>query len=257
MHMTIGLSSIEEKKLNSNDDYLMNIQKLDEELAGYFSTTLVVDENLTRQLVSFQANKQRAHYRWYKYKEAFSQSLIEYLIIKYKINKGKVLDPFAGAGTTLFACSDLGYDADGIELLPVGQKIIEANILARSDHKKKIIDRLTYWNSEKIWNTEGNTKDFEVLRITQGAYPKGTEFKIKRYLSDIERENSEVKDILLFALLCVLESISFTRKDGQYLRWDYRSGRRNGKNTFDKGSIFSFDEAIKKNLEKYCSIYQV
>jgi len=246
--MNIGLSSIQEKKLNSNDDYLMNIQKLDDELAGYFSTALAVDENLTRQLVSFQANKQRAHYRWYKYKEAFSHSLIEYLITKYKINKGKVLDPFAGAGTTLFTCSEFGYDADGIELLPVGQKIIDANILVRSGYKKKIIDRLTYWNSEKIWNKEGDTKDFEVLRITQGAYPKDTELKIKRYLYDIEQENAEVREILLFALLCVLESISFTRKDGQYLRWDYRSGRRNGKNTFDKGSIFSFDEAITKKF---------
>jgi hypothetical protein len=32
--------------------------------------------NLTRSLLSFQANKTRAAYRWYKYKEAFSASFI-------------------------------------------------------------------------------------------------------------------------------------------------------------------------------------
>jgi len=249
--MNIGSSlSVQEAKSSLSDNYLMNIQKLDLELTSYFSSRMVVDENLTRRLVSFQANKDRAYFRWYKYKEAFSCSLVEYLITKYQVNKGKVFDPFAGAGTTLFASSDLGYDADGIELLPVGQKIIEANILVRSEHKKDIIDRITYWNSKKIWNKEGNAKDFEVLRITKSAYPRDTELKIKRYLHDFEKENLEVRVILLFALLCVLESISFTRKDGQYLRWDYRSGRRNGKNTFNKGKILSFDEAITNKLKE-------
>jgi DNA modification methylase len=51
-------------------------------------------------------------------------------------------------------------------------------------------------------------------------------------------------------LLCVLESISFTRKDGQYLRWDHRSGRRQGKKVFDKGPILSFDKAIHGKLEQ-------
>jgi hypothetical protein len=55
---------------------------------------------------------------------------------------------------------------------------------------------------------------------------------------------------LLFALLCVLESISFTRKDGQYLRWDYRSGRRQGKKRFDKGVILPFHKAITDKLHQ-------
>jgi DNA modification methylase len=59
--------------------------------------------------------------------------------------------------------------------------------------------------------------------------------------------------VLRFALLCVLESISFTRKDGQYLRWDYRSGRRQGARPFDKGEIIKFDKAICDKLEE---IYQ-
>jgi DNA modification methylase len=51
-------------------------------------------------------------------------------------------------------------------------------------------------------------------------------------------------------LLCVLESISYTRKDGQYLRWDYRAGRTSGKKPFDKGKILSFDEAVSKKLHE-------
>ncbi len=245
--------NVEQKPSDSmcmDDDYLIKIQKLDLSLADYFSDKLIVDENLTRKLVSFQANKTRSHYRWYKYKEAFSADLVEYLFEKYHVNKGKILDPFAGSGTALFATSSIGYDSDGIELLPVGQKIIEANIITRSHHKQSVIERLKYWLSETVWNKDGETQDFEIFRITEGAYSRETNHKIKRYLNELNHEEPENRNVLLFVLLCVLESISYTRKDGQYLRWDYRSGRRKGKNTFNKGKILSFDEAINSKISE-------
>jgi DNA modification methylase len=251
--MSVSLKSLSKSEqvedTNMSDNYLANIQKLDACLADYYSAKLVVDKNLNRKLVSFQANKARTHYRWYKYKEAFSATLVEYLFRKYHVNKGEILDPFAGSGTSLFACSSLGYHAEGIEVLPVGQKIIEANIIARSQNKDNFIKRINYWISKKVWNKDGKYKEFEVLRITDGAYPKKTERMIGRFLFELDNEELGVREILLFALLCVVESISFTRKDGQYLRWDYRSGRREGKNTFNKGRIQSFDEAITRKLK--------
>jgi hypothetical protein len=56
--------------------------------------------------------------------------------------------------------------------------------------------------------------------------------------------------VLHFALLCVLESVSFTRKDGQYLRWDGRSGRKLGNKEFNKGPILDFDQAIDAKLRE-------
>ena len=239
------------KTENTEDDILWGqIEELDKSLTKYFPDTLAVDNALTRKLVSFQANKTRTYYRWYKYKEAFSADLVEYLFRKYKVVKGKILDPFAGAGTALFVCSSLGYDSEGIELLPIGQKIIEANVLARGTNKQRIVSGLESWVLQKPWNADGEIKDFEVLRITDGAYPQKTHHKIGRYLNELEGEPSETREILLFALLCVLESISYTRKDGQYLRWDYRSGHRSGKNPFDKGKILAFDEAIVEKLNE-------
>ena len=105
-----------------NDMLLGQIEELDKSLTEYFPETLVIDNALTRKLVSFQANKARTYYRWYKYKEAFSADLVDYLFRKYSVIKGKILDPFAGSGTALFACSALGYNAEGIELLPIGKK---------------------------------------------------------------------------------------------------------------------------------------
>ena len=245
-----AIQEIERTEDAQGDMLLRQIEELDKSLIEYFLDTLVVDNALTRKLVSFQANKARTYYKWYKYKEAFSADLVEYLFRKYRVVKGKILDPFAGAGTALFVCSSLGYHSEGIELLPVGQKIIQANVLARGANKQSIISGLENWLLQKPWNTEGAIKDFEVLRITDGAYPEKTHHKIGRYLNELESKPSETKEILLFALLCVLESISYTRKDGQYLRWDYRSGRRNGKNSFDKGNILPFDVAIVEKLNE-------
>ncbi len=248
--MLVGL---EKEPLSIENNFFTKIKTLNTELNDYFSNLFIIDKCLTRKIVSFQANKNQEYYRWYKYKEAFSSKLVEYLFNKYPVNPGPILDPFAGSGTALFTCSNLGYEANGIEVLPIGQKIIEANILARSNYKENIINRLQTWLSETIWNNEGKTLDFRVLRITKGAYPKKTEYQIKRYLYELLRENPKEKKMLFFVLLCVLESISYTRKDGQFLRWDYRSGRGYRKNTFNKGEVLSFHQAITNKLKEIIS----
>lgn len=226
---------------------LERIRELDEELHKYFERGMKVDKNLSRKLVSFQANKNCSQFRWYKYKEAFSADIVKYFLEKYE-SQGSVFDPFAGAGTTLFAAEELGYVTDGIELLPIGQQIIKARQIASGGLDDGHIERLKIWRDKKLWKKASLGDGLPTLRITERAYPKETEDSIRRYLKAIESEQAEVADLLLFALLCVLESISYTRKDGQYLRWDYRSGRRQGQNTFNKGEILPFDKAIFHKL---------
>ncbi len=96
---------------------LDEIERLNQDLYQDFKDKFHLDVSLSRALVSFQANKSREVYRWYKFKEAFSASLVEYLLEKDKIVNGTILDPFAGSGTALFAVIAKGLNADGIELL--------------------------------------------------------------------------------------------------------------------------------------------
>src|SRR2546422_5517381 len=103
---------------------LKEIEALNLEAEQRWRGKLKVDSSLTRSLVSFQANKGRAVYRWFKYKEAFSAGLIEVLLSRYKIADGILLDPFAGTGTAMFAAAAQGMEAAGIELLPIGQTVI-------------------------------------------------------------------------------------------------------------------------------------
>jgi DNA modification methylase len=239
---------VEEAELR--DRRIGEIEQLDARLRNHFRQQFVVQPSLTRPLVSFQANKGRPVYRWYKYKEAFSAALVEHLLEKYGVTSGKILDPFAGSGTALFAASDMGLDADGIELLPIGQQIIATKQILDSEFTTEDFGALAAWRSEKPWNRQGGIVPVPELRITRGAYPEDTRAGIEHYQAACQRENPRVQAVLRFALLCVLESISYTRKDGQYLRWDYRSGRTQGKKRFDKGSIANFDQAICAKIDE-------
>jgi DNA modification methylase len=229
--------------------YIDRIATIDHNLSKCFKQAFYVDKSLTRQLVSFQANKDRNAYRWYKYKEAFSAELVEYLLQRYHVAKGKILDPFAGVGTTLFTTAQLGYPADGIELLPVGQEVIDARKCA-DEITPDEVEVLKRWRDEQPWKNCTHSSNLNTLRITREAYPHKTEEEIVKYLHQIKKERPPVSNLLKFALLCVLESVSFTRKDGQYLRWDSRSGRKNGHKPFDKGEIYTFREAIVKKLDE-------
>ncbi len=227
------------------------VESLEERLESRFSDVLRVDPSLTRKIVSYQDNKDKPFYRWFKYKEAYSATLVEYLLNKYDVHRGGIFDPFAGIGTTLFASALLGYNSEGIELLPVGQQIIKNRQYAEFVISKSKLRILKKWYEESPWKINKSPQKVNSFRITEGAYPSDNEKQIGQYLAELSKiKDSNIKRLMLFALMCVLESVSYTRKDGQYLRWDYRSGRGNGSNTFDKGRIYSFEDAIRIKLKQ-------
>jgi DNA modification methylase len=229
---------------------LEEIDDLDRQLYDHFQEKFLVQPSLTRLLVSFQANKTRPIYRWYKYKEAFSASLVEFLFQKYQVIQGKILDPFTGSGTALFAASDLGIDVDGIELLPIGQHIINTKIILDTEFTLDDFNRLKKWFNLQIWKQFDSQVTLPELRITKGAYSEETKKEIEQYLGACYQEDSKIKSVLIFTLLCVLESVSYTRKDGQYLRWDYRSGHGQSKQSFNKGEVLEFSKAITQKFNE-------
>jgi hypothetical protein len=207
---------------------------------------------LTRSLVSYQSNRSTPFYRWLKYKEGFSAELVDYVITKVAPNAGCLLDPFAGSGAALFGARERGLDATGIELLPVGLRAIEARLAAQEVQPSEFQEYFDLFEAGDWKVDEDPALRIRHLTITEGAFATTTERDIARFRTFV-RDRIRTPNIRLlfdFACLAVLESVSFTRKDGQYLRWDERAPRKLRGKEFNKGRILSLKAALEQQLRR-------
>lgn len=233
---------------------LRGIFPLKEGLEVKYQGKLQKNEDLNRTLVSYQGNRAEPELRWVKYREGFSAELVKYILDRTCRLPGRILDPFAGSGTTLFAAADLGYETTGIELLPNVAELIEVRRELRSSNRPALAIALREFAKMRSWTGGDAVRPFPHVRITKGAFPEETETEIGRYLDDIDHvKNPLLGRILCLALMGVLEDVSFTRKDGQYLRWDARSGKNPTSRPFNKGAISRLTPALVEKIDEIAS----
>jgi len=226
------------------------------ELLEKYKDKLAVNQNLNRAMVSFQSSKSASFYHWLKYKEAFSPAFVDYALSLFYPGQQQLtlLDPFCGTGTALTTASRHGWDSIGVELLPVGIAALRARITASQADPQA----LEYWLNqlEDYAATNGQRVScyrFPHFELTEGAFPESTENDIGLYVDFLHTIDDEsVRYLFWFACLTILEDVSYTRKDGQYLRWDCRAPRRVN-SRFTKGDLPPFWPLI---LKKLTTMYQ-
>ncbi len=212
-----------EPRMSPNGGSILDRKKLHER----FSARLQVEPRLSRQLVSYQGNREVPGLRWFKYKEGFSQALVERFLDERSADS--LLDPFSGSGTAPLVAAGRNIRACGIEISPVG--ILAARTIA--------------WAANGVGE---KAFAFPHVPITEKAFSEDTERKLgkaRRYIAQID--DAKISAMLNAACMSVLEEVSYTRKDGQYLRWDERSGR-SLRASMNKGRISGLDEALEKKL---------
>ena len=226
----------------------------------------VVSDKFNRQNVSYQLSKNDALHRWLKYKEGFSADLVKRLIKEFDIKQGDtILDPFVGSGTTSLVCKMQGINSIGFDILPMSEIAIKA--------KQSVLDynlmeiKQIILEIESLLMPENYEKRTPYITITDGAYPENTEKEIAFFTEWNNRSKySEVtKNLVTLCILNSLEKVSYTAKDGQFLRWDCRSKKmlesaeyrkKNGRSPLvirlDKGNLPSLKQSL---LDELNSVY--
>ncbi|MFZ3200877.1 MAG: hypothetical protein WA175_06980, partial [Candidatus Acidiferrales bacterium] len=79
---------------------------------------------------TFQAGKSSPLQRWYPFLEGYSPQFVEQILKRFAPQARKILDPFAGVGTTPLTAAKLGYTAFYSEVNPLLQFLTDAKIRA-------------------------------------------------------------------------------------------------------------------------------
>lgn len=222
-----------------------------DKLEKKYKPIIAVNQALNRQLVSFQANKKIPIYNWFSYKEGFSSDMVKLFIKECPKKKGVVVfDPFAGSCTTLLSAKELGYDSVGIEIMPIGNFVLTSKLTLEKIDLEYLLDGIKELRKVNFETFPTNSEySFKHIRITEKAFSTVNERKLNGFLNYIANlKDEKLRQIFSFACFSILEKISYTRKDGQCLRWDSRAEK--SKAEFDKGEVYSFDDALFSQLNQ-------
>jgi len=179
------------------------------------------DERLSlRQFVTYVPNKQAPVHRWFQYKEGFSFKLVDMFLRELDVDpaRHRVFDPFAGCGTTLLVARQKGFGAWGIDILPVAVFVARVKLRELQEYDQVQLQAEIGRLLEEPFCSPSLTAPQDV-RIIRLAYDLGTLEQILFFKEQIQRvEDVAIREFLLLGLMAILEKVSYTSKDGQYLR---------------------------------------
>jgi len=184
--------------------------KLENKYSGFFE-----ERPDCRRLVTYVLNKKLPLYNWFKYKEGFSRELVVRLFREFVLQAGDVVfDPFIGCGTTLMAGREFGIHGVGIDMLPTSVFVAQTKLKEWPDLDLllRAIQKLTSTPFREPIST------FPDVRIINLAFTKETQRELLFFKEEIETFEQPVRDFLMLGLLSILEGVSSTSKDGQFLR---------------------------------------
>jgi len=87
---------------------------------------------------SFASNKTQPIHRWVPWIAGFSSDFVRDVLNKYLQDKGTVLDPFSGVGTTLVEAILLGHNAIGFEINPYAAHACRTKVNAYQINAKRL-----------------------------------------------------------------------------------------------------------------------
>lgn len=155
-------------------------------------------------------------FRLYRYKEAFSTSLVRRELREERAQSGLVIDPFCGMGTTTTTAFTMGIPSVGVDRLPIACHI------ARTMPK---IMQLEPETLSKRWKIVKGTIDAAGradvaldVNIMKIAFKEKTLGRLRQIKTVVDAEDEPLRSVFQLLFFSILEDCSYTAKDGQFLR---------------------------------------
>lgn len=205
-------------------------------------------------LVIFGQNEELPVHNWFRFKEGFSSELLPYMLKRQNGRSLRLLDPFAGACTTLLSSQlfkRAHIEAVGIEANPFLHFVGTAKLSWR----KVDPTRLLQLGSSVLAGAAGrNSRLPRLSSITTGrCISRHIASKIVGIRDVIRDLPNPYRDVLLLGLASCIEPLSRVRKDGRALRIVERSRQNVNQFVLDRWASMADDVIRLKEAYPSCN----
>lgn len=201
--------------------------------------------------VTFKGGAKEPFRRWYPYLEGYSPQFVEAILQKYAPDAQRVLDPFAGTGTTAFTASDLGKMAYFCEVNPVLQFITLTKIRVRRLHtsRRLILAQDLMETKRTLSSLDIFEADYALRQSYQRTFRDSVFFdesvyeqilRLRSWIDEIALTDPLLADVVAIAVLSALVPASRLKRAG-----DLRYKRENE----IKKQMAPLIETIRVNME--------
>ena len=169
--------------------------------------------------VTPKAARETAIHRWYLFPHSFTRELVHALIDEWNLDStDKILDPFAGAGTTLLAAKEKAVPSDGYDLSPLA--VFASNTKTASFSRSRL--EATWLALQGALMQGRSAPDLSGYpELVQKALPEGRLQEldaVSKSIDAIDCSSSE-RDFFRLALMSILPRLSHAVANGGWLRW--------------------------------------
>lgn len=170
--------------------------------------------------VNYSDDLKKPFQRWYRYKEGFSIELVKRLIKEQVMSeKGTILDPFAGSGSTLIGANELGYKGIGFEVNPFSYFLSDVKL---KNYTYEEIEQFKLFY-EKVINDNNGEFPLPKLSFADKVFNDDVKKKlmaVKQNIVNLRKNNQNLNVINLLKLgwLSAIEELSNYRKAGNGLK---------------------------------------
>lgn len=203
-----------------------------------------------RAASTFVDNMRLPVHRWFRYSAGFSAAWAESVIREFAQERTtRVLDPFAGSGTTLLAAEDAGVESYGIEAHPFVARIARAKLARRSNPKAYLetIERVKGLAAEKTPDIEHYPS---LIRSCYDDEPLA-QLDVLRQAVDEVADGEPAAELAWLTLVGILRRVSHANT----AQWQYVLPKKSKKNPEDpKAGFDNFARTISQDMRASASV---